>query len=78
METNLPILNFEFQQDLIFSWPKLFLILAKYMQKQPFIGVIRKKCSENMEQIYRGTPMPECDFNKVALNLWKADSVFKQ
>ena len=31
-----------------------------------------------MEQIYRGTPTPECDFNKVALNLWKADSVFKQ
>ena len=25
----------------------------------------RKRCSENMQQTYRGTPMPKCDFNKV-------------
>ena len=25
-----------------------------------------KKCFENMQQIYRRTPMPKCDFNKVA------------
>ena len=25
----------------------------------------RKKCFENMQEIYRGTPMPKCDFNKV-------------
>ena len=37
------------------------------MQKQPFRGVIKKRCSENMQQIYRRTPMPKCDFNKVAL-----------
>ena len=24
-----------------------------------------KKCSENMQQIYRRTSMPECNFNKV-------------
>ena len=30
-------------------------------------GVLRKRCSENMQQIYRRTPMPKCDFNKVAL-----------
>ena len=35
-------------------------------QKQPPRGVLRKKCSENMQQIYRGTPMPKRDFNKVA------------
>ena len=28
--------------------------------------VLRKKCSENVQQIYRRTPMPKCDFNKVA------------
>ena len=29
--------------------------------------VLRKRCSENMQQIYRRTtPMPKCDFNKVA------------
>ena len=36
-------------------------------QKQPPRGVLRKRCSENMQQIYRTTPMLKCDFNKVAL-----------
>ena len=36
------------------------------LKKQPSIGVLRKRCSENMQQIYRRTPMPKCDFNKVA------------
>ena len=35
-------------------------------QKQPSRGVLRKRCSENMQQIYRRTSMPKCDFNKVA------------
>ena len=38
-----------------------------YFEKQPFRGVLRKKCSEIMQQIYRRTPMPNCDFNKVTL-----------
>ena len=36
-----------------------------FFQKQPSSGVLRKRCSENMRQIYRRTPMPRCDFNKV-------------
>ena len=36
-------------------------------QKQPHRGVPRKRCSENMQQVYRRTPMPRCDLNKVAL-----------
>ena len=35
-------------------------------QKQPSRGVLRKKCPEKMQQIYRRTPIPKCDFNKVA------------
>ena len=35
-------------------------------QKQPSRGVLRKRRSKNMLQIYRRTPMPKCDFNKVA------------
>ena len=31
-------------------------------QKQPSRGVLRKSCSENMQQIYRRTHMPKCDF----------------
>ena len=29
-----------------------------------------EKCSENIQQIYRRTAMPKCDFNKVALQLY--------
>ena len=36
-------------------------------QKQPTRGILKKRCSENMQQIYRRTPMPKCNFNKVAL-----------
>ena len=35
-------------------------------QKQSSWCAFRKKFSENMEQIYRRTPTPKCDFNKVA------------
>ena len=35
-----------------------------HKQKQPFRGVLRKRHSENMQQVYRRTPMPKCDFNK--------------
>ena len=34
-------------------------------QKQPFRGVLKKRCSENMQQIYRRTPMLKYDFNEV-------------
>ena len=37
-------------------------------QKQPPRGIIKKRCCENMRQIYRTTPMRKCDFNKVAKN----------
>ena len=37
-----------------------------YIQKQPSRGVLWKRCSENMKQIYKRKPMPKCDFNKVA------------
>ena len=44
--------------------------LRHYLQKQPPRSVLRKRCSENMRQIYRRIPMPKCDFNKVALQLY--------
>ena len=37
----------------------------KDVQKQPPIGAPRKRCSKNLQQIYRKTPMPRCNFNKV-------------
>ena len=35
---------------------------AKSMQKQRSTVVLLKRCSENMQRIYRGTPMPKCIF----------------
>ena len=34
-------------------------------QKQSSRGVFRKRCFENLKQVYKRTPMPKCDFNKV-------------
>ena len=47
-----------------------FDIYQSIVQKQPSRGVLRKKCSENMQQIYRRIPMPKFDFNKVVLQLY--------
>ena len=38
-----------------------------YIQKQTSRGVLRKRCTENIQQIYRRNPMAKCDFNKAAL-----------
>ena len=44
----LGIISFRFQKN-----------TEKVRQKQPFRGVLSKRCSENMQQIYRRTPMPK-------------------
>ena len=41
-----------------------------HKQKQPFIGLLIEMCSENMQQTYRRTPMPNFDFNKFAKELY--------
>ena len=38
-------------------------------QQQPSTGGLRKRFSENMQQIYRRTPMLKCDFNKVFIEI---------
>ena len=40
------------------------------IHKQPSRGVLKKMCSENMQQMYSSTPMAKCDINKVALQLY--------
>ena len=47
----------------------LFVFRCK-VKKQPSRGVLIKRCSENMQQICRRTPIPKCDFNKVAKELY--------
>ena len=47
------------------------VVTFKYvLQKQQPRGVPRKRCSENMQQIYNRTPMPKYDFNKIAKQLY--------
>ena len=57
-----------FFQKYLIAWAKDFV--TNNFQKQASRGVLKKRCSENMHQIYRGTPMPKCDFNKIALQLY--------
>ena len=44
--------------------------INEYIRKQLSSGVLRKRCSENMQQTYWRTPMPKCNFNKVAKQLF--------
>ena len=37
------------------------------IQKQPSRGILKKRCCENMLQIYRRTPMSKWDFDKATL-----------
>ena len=48
----------------------IFYKQGNQIQKRPSKGVLRKRCSENMQQIYRRKPMPKCGFNKVAKQLY--------
>ena len=41
-----------------------------FNNKQPSRGVLIKRCSKNMQEIHRRTPLPKCDFNKVGLQLF--------
>ena len=36
-----------------------------FRSSRPEVGVLQKSCSENIQQVYRRTPMPKCDFNKL-------------
>ena len=45
--------------------------------KIQIIEAVHQRCSENMQQTYRRTPMSKCDFNKVPLQLnWNQTSAW--
>ena len=54
----------------IFSWLFRKNDIWEAIQKQPSLGVLIKRCSENMQQIYRRINLRKYDFNKVALQLY--------
>ena len=51
-------------------WPYYRHVISGF-EKQPSRGVLRKRCYENIQQIYRTTPMSKCDFNKVAKHIFR-------
>ena len=53
-----------------FHFARLITLKFRQYQKQSPRGVLEKRCSENMPQIYRRTPISKCDFNKVAKQLY--------
>ena len=62
-----------FSSQIQFRFLKKLLDYGNFInltQKQPYRGVFRKRCFENMKQIYWRTLMPKCDFSKVAKQLY--------
>ena len=47
-----------------------YICQAELLQKQSPRGVLSKRSSENIQQIYSRIPMPKCDFNKFAKQLY--------
>ena len=55
---------------LLLKYSRKLIIRILLKQKQLSRGILRKKYSENLHQIYRRTPMPKCDFSKAAKQLY--------
>ena len=47
------------------------MTMAVDVQKRHSKCVLRKRCSENMKKIYRRTLALKCDFNEVALHIFR-------
>ena len=60
---------FIYSQILGCSWAVYRKIEKQLSRGVPSRCAPRKWCSENMQQIYRTTHIPKCDFNKVALQV---------
>ena len=73
-------LNYIPNETFLLTWTfEIFMILSdndfrclyshsNVCQKQPSRGVLKKRCPENMQQIYRRKLKPKCDFKKVVLH----------
>ena len=56
--------------NIMYKWVNIIGSFNSKLQQQLSRGVLRKKCSENMQQIYRRILIPKCDFNNVALQFY--------
>ena len=50
------------------------VLCLKSEQKQPSRGVLRKRCSKNMQQIRRRAPMPKCDPRNLSWELFQLEA----
>ena len=70
------VLVFMFRAVIIFRYFPIIIKFTRVLNTWILIsrgsppGVLKKNCTENMRQIYRRTPMPKCDFNKVIKRLY--------
>ena len=44
--------------------------MSNAVEKRSSSGVVKKRCSENKQQIYKRAPMAKCDFDKVTKQLY--------
>ena len=60
MKATLFVILVNKRDELVIIQPRVFVVYVKNLkynvQKQFYIGVLRKRCSENMQQIYRRYP----------------------
>ena len=47
-----------------------YTLFSLDLRRQSSGDVLSKTCSENMQQIYRVTPMLKCDFNKAVIQIY--------
>ena len=66
--------NISFASNIIWVWDhlgplnhRIFSQIISEKQKQFSRGLLRKTCSENIQHIFKETPMLNCDFNKVSV-----------
>ena len=59
----------DFQRFLSNMHSRNMSVLSIQCKKHPFRGVLIKRCSENMQQIYKRTPIPKCDSNFIEITL---------
>ena len=68
----LPPITLVFQTNIDVQVPLQLLtnlIHIHYYSDQPSRGALKKRCSQNIHQIFRRTPMSKCDFKKVEKQL---------
>ena len=59
--------------SILLYWKNMLSLKVRHIWKfqvrnSPPEVFLREKCSENMQEMYRGTPMPKCNFNKLLCN----------